>query len=181
MHFYTYGDREVSMFKKMLSPAQVEFHPKSNRNQWPNHQWFIPPMIYLIHLKLRVPSKNVKTVLLWACDIHSKNLKILSNDFVTQQRASLIPEESSFSGQEKLLDNLSTGKMKKCRSQMALLFHNWKIYFTISKVKLGSTYYPYNLSTIRCSKGRVMVKWTDKGTKKSLETSIVHSHHQGLH
>lgn len=57
---------------------------------------------------------------------------------------------------------------------MAPLFHNWKIIFKNieNKIRLlnkdsAQKYNPYNLSTFRSSKGRVMVKWTDGDNKKA--------------
>ena len=79
-----------------------------------------------------------------------KELKILSNEFVTQQRAFFTPEGST----------LSSSRPREVAGKP--IEHEIRLLNKVSVQK----YDPYNLNAIRSNKGRVMVKWTNKDNKK---------------
>ena len=97
------------------------------------------------------PLKNPQNSQKWVCNLAKPSLTLRKVVFHLQ-------------GQEKLLDSLSTGKMKKCRSQMAPHFHNWKIYFTILKVKLGSASKMIHITSV-LSEAAKEESWLNELTK----------------
>lgn len=104
-----------------------------------------------------------------------KELKILSNEFVTRQRAFFTPEGSSLSSSRprEAAGQPCSRKNEKVTvpdgttlSQLEDLFHNIEREIRLLNKDSAQKYDPYNLSAIRSSKGRVMVKWTDEDNKK---------------
>ena len=104
-----------------------------------------------------------------------KELKILSNEFVTRQRAFFTPEGSTLSSStpREAAGQPSNKKNEKVPvpdgttlSQLEDLFQNIKLEIMLLNKDSAQKYDPYNLNAIRSNKGRVMVKWTDEDNKQ---------------
>ena len=104
-----------------------------------------------------------------------KEVKIINNEFLTRQRAFFTPEESSLSSsrpREAAGQPLNRKSEKlpvpdgTTLSQLEDIFHNIKSEIRLLNKDSAQKYDPYNISAIRSSKGRVMVKWTEEDNKK---------------
>ena len=104
-----------------------------------------------------------------------KELKIVSNEFVTRERAFSTSEGSTLSSSRPREAAGQPYNKKNERvpvpdgialSQLEYLFQNIESEIRLLNKDSAQKYDPFNLSALRSSKGRVMVKWTNEDKKK---------------